>query len=638
MRWLAAAVLLVAGVALADDNDSDGDSANVDEGDAHAFAVASVTARLEGTTARLTARFTIDAKAGVALDMGAIRLPPGGVVTAAAVTVHGARHPLRLVEADAAQRELEGLAAKPLAREHAWAMVIRGTGASLTMHALVAIDTKVMIELLVDAPTCFYRDARYVLVPTSWQRKVPAALRPTKIESELPAACSPPGPTLKWIGFASHQLGNAQRIGVIAGSLAVESARIARLELDLAPRVADIPADLATAIVIDHSRSMSASELESQRAVVASYLQLAPAARVQVIAYARRAQALLPAWMTAVQAAARVDRAIRSLAPANGSNLDVALREAASWLARTHGTKRIVLVTDERLPDRLTDLGRQLVPLVPAHTLVHVVSPNGQVALQRNDDAILAPLAKATEGIEVNSGEHVDATMLLRPTSLDHVEVKAAGWETFGVADMRSCDELPELAEGNACEWWGKSTLATGPISIEGLLWNHRVSRVVSPDATQARTLARVLTAANALDAELATQVARAAQAVDVVWSLFGSWGGKGGYEDLGGYGTIGLGRIGTASSHDVGTGTFTPRLSVLELAKLLRPAIERCKPASAKVAVTVETTLEEIVDVGVTLEPADNAVRDCIAEAVWDTTLTVAAAPEHAVTTVRYP
>ena len=624
MRWLAVAVVFAA----------TGASAWAER---PPFTMSAVGARLDGTTARLTARFSMDVRAGMGLDVAAIPIPTGAVVTGGTAIIGSARHPLRLVEAESAQRAFEGLAAKPLAREHAWALLVSSSSAAVSLNALAATEAKLTIELAVDMPTCFHRDARYALVPELWQQNVAAALRATA-DDALTTACAPSDTEgMKWLRFPSHQLGK-QRIGMVAGVLAVEAGRLVRVEIDLAPRLADVPGDLATAIVIDQSRSMSASELETQRALVASYLQLAPASRVQVIAYARRAQALLPVWMTAAQAAARVDRAIRALAPANGSNLDVALHEAASWLARTHGTKRIVLVSDERLGDRFADIEKTLVPLVPASTLVHVVTPTGGTTTQRDDEGLLAGLAKPSEGVEVMAGDNPDATMLLRPTSLDHVEVKAPGWDTFGFGPMPDCAGLDKLAEGNACEWWAKTATTSGPITIEGLLWNHRVSRIVSPDASQARTLARMLAGANTLEGDLAKQVARAAQAVDSAWSLFGTWGGKGGYEDLGGYGTIGLGRIGTTSSHDVGTGTLGPPERPLELTKLLQPAIERCKPTNAKVTVTIETTLQEIVDVAAKLEPANDAIRDCITEAVWDTTLSVAAPPAHGTTVVRYP
>ena len=50
-----------------------------------------------------------------------------------------------------------------------------------------------------------------------------------------------------------------------------------------------------------------------------------------------------------------------------------------------------------------------------------------------------------------------------------------------------------------------------------------------------------------------------------------------------------------------------------------------------------VETTREEIVDVGVDVAPVGPALHDCIVEAVWDTTLRLAHAPPRAEQTVAF-
>ena len=129
------------------------------------------------------------------------------------------------------------------------------------------------------------------------------------------------------------------------------------------------------------------------------------------------------------------------------------------------------------------------------------------------------------------------------------------------------------------------------------------------------------------------------ALAVNSAWSLFAKWGGGGGYEDVGGYGSFGTGSFGT-SSHDVGIGTAGRLLSraSLDLQDQLAPAIAACKPGAVRGVVQVETTLDEIVAVSITLMmPLDSTVYQCIIEAVWDTTLRIPNAPPHATSRVAF-
>ncbi|HEY5924310.1 MAG TPA: hypothetical protein VIV11_21685, partial [Kofleriaceae bacterium] len=339
----------------------------------------------------------------------------------------------------------------------------------------------------------------------------------------------------------------------------------------------------------------------------------------------------------------RIDAAIRSLPPRNGSNLDDALREAAVWLARVQGTKRIVLFSDERLARRFDEPATiALRELLTDDTLVHIVRPSVELALTRHDDGLLAPLAAATRGIEVLGGssedDHpIDATMLVRPTSLDQIEITAAGWKRADeLVGMLACNDT--LREGESCTWWGEGLVSAGPVTVTGLLWNAPFKRVVRPDPSQARALARTLSAMQALETVLQVQVDRIAAAVNPVWSLFGQWGGNGGYEDIGGFGTIGMGRFGSRS-HDSGTGTSGFHMSSprLDLTAQLTPVIQGCKPGESYVTIALETTLQEIVAHAVTVKPFDRVLYDCIVEAVWDTTLRIPNSPPHATAHVAF-
>jgi hypothetical protein len=433
-------------------------------------------------------------------------------------------------------------------------------------------------------------------------------------------------------------------MGAIAGRLALESIHIARVEIDLARELTAVPADLHTAIVVDHSRSLDSDELDTQRAIVAAYLRAAPTSRVQVIGYTRHARPLLAGWMVASHAAPQVDRVIRALPQRNGSNVDAALAEAAKWLANVRGTKRILLFSDERLAERFEGSADTLRGLLAAGTLVHVVHPIALGAgIERNDnaDSVLSLLAKATQGIatfgSVLENSFVDATMLVRPISIDSLEVVAAGWQRLDAfPDGRDCEDA--LHEGGSCVWWAEGNGAAGPITISGLLWNKPIKRVVHADPTQARALARMLSVLRVLDDELQKQVDAAALAVNSMWSLFAQWGGTGGYEEVSGFGRIGTGQFSTSSrDHGPGTPSIGRGIPRLDLRAQLQPAIDTCRARSRYLTIDVETTLEEIVDVAVVLDPPDAAVESCISEAVWDVTLAIISPPARTRTRVAF-
>jgi hypothetical protein len=638
MRWLLVVAVVAAAPALARADDEDlGDKPT------------SVELAFAATNVRIKARFSFAVEGpGVALNWRSFQIPPDSVVTGGVAIVDGKRHVLPLVNAESASHAFDALTLKPGdSASRPWAFMVDEASGTVNVSVLAPRNAAVVLELTLDAPTCFHNDARWVaLLDTWWERVAGADKKISATTQQLGEACGfDADEELRWIGKPSRDLAKQpageRRLGVIAGRLDLSSTQLVRVEIDLARELTTVPADLHTVILLDHSRSMTSDELETQRAIALAYLRAAPLGRVQLIGFARHPQALLPSWMVASHAAPQVDRAIRALPPRNGSNIDDALTEAARWLRDVRGTKRIIVFSDERLASRFDEGSEVLARLLPAGTLVHVVHPSiGALGIERNDDQSVLPLlAKATQGMAtfgaVDDKNQVDATILVRPISIDNVDVVAADLERVDRSLGQDCDTT--LHEGMSCAWLGEGTGAAGPITITGLMWNTPIKRVVRADPTQARVLARLLSVTRILDPELQTQVDQVALAVNSVWSLFAKWGGDGGYEDVGGFGTIGVGRIGT-SSHDHSIGTSGGRgTAPLDLRAQLQPAIDSCHAGEAEVAVSVETTLEEIVDVSVVVTPAVPAVASCITEAVWDTTLRVAGAPPRTMTRVAF-
>src|SRR5262245_18765357 len=107
MRLLAVCVLVAGTPAWAEDEDR---------------GPVTVVAKLDGATARLTARFEVELQFGLAMNLDSITVPTGGVVTGATAIVAGVRHPLTLTPADEAARQFDAISNKPLGGDRGWAI------------------------------------------------------------------------------------------------------------------------------------------------------------------------------------------------------------------------------------------------------------------------------------------------------------------------------------------------------------------------------------------------------------------------------------------------------------------------------------------------------------------------------------
>jgi hypothetical protein len=623
--------------------------------------------RLDGTMARFAVRYTV-AVTGPG-DNGGIPLtvPTHAVVTGATASIGGAVHPLVLTPSATAEASFEAIMAAEPGPHRTWAIQLTGEPRSGRATLTVAVPQPValVLDLEVEQPTCFLRDVRYVELPQTWAGGLAGDVPRTKVPAasvdEIVAACGGNAEDT-WLALPTRESsalpGTEARVGVTTGRLALSTHHFARVEVDLARELATVPRDLHTAIVIDGSRSLTDDEATAQRGIVEAYLRAAPQSRVQVIAYARDARALLPGWMTAASAAARTDRELRALEQRNGSNVDAGLEAAAAWLGHVTGTRRVIVFTDERVADRLSQPdGKALKALLPPGTLVHVVALEGgrNGMLARDDEALFAPLALATEGVSMrghaSDDTPVDATVLARPIALEQVTIDGQGWTQLSLTeDTCSFDNAakPTFDEGRACTWWARGTAVSGPVTISGLIWNKRITRVVQPDAGQARAVARRLSAIESFEDELATEIDRAAMALNTVWSLYASWGGTAGYSDAEGRFGFGTGRFDTCGC-DTGIGTIghgTPGFIVprTDMHAQLAAVVAACHPGHAHVEIELETTLQEIVGVAVTVtgggasgREQEKVIHDCVVEGVWNTWLAIPNASAHAYTQLAF-
>src|SRR6185295_7278543 len=123
----------------------------------------SVQAALVGTNARMQATFgfSIDGPV-VALNAHSFAIPQHAAVTSGTAIVDGVRHRLHLENAETASHAFDAMTMRPASDDdRAWAFVLDGTAGSVTVDVLAAHSANIVLELTLDVPTCFYRDARY---------------------------------------------------------------------------------------------------------------------------------------------------------------------------------------------------------------------------------------------------------------------------------------------------------------------------------------------------------------------------------------------------------------------------------------------------------------------------------------------
>lgn len=617
MRWFAGLLVTLAAAA----------SARADD-------AKHVDVAFHGAIAQLTVTFEMRQESLGRTD-STLFAPPNAVVTGGVVRDSAGSHTLALVRSDDATRTYDALSnAAPGRARASFVEVSQRVGDPRVEVTILAPRPETYtVELTFEAPTCLQDDMRYVAVPLDWESGLSRTLQDTATANACGGA-----ENAVFIGVASSELAGrkpgADRIGVSAARFATKSAQAARLDLAIAGTLSAVPPDLHTVLVVDTSRSVTDHERDVARAVVKSYLDQAPRSSVQVVTYARTATALLPEWSRAGANARAIDQQLANVTPRNGSELPAALREASTWLAKVNGTRRVVIISDARVADRIAAISTTaLAHDLPARTLVHVVALDGNEELTRDDNARWADLAAATEGIATSVGSSdVDATALVRPISLDHLEIEGRGLTALAKGG-NPCGA--SLLQGTSCSWW-----ATGPgsdaVTVRGLLWNHRWSKRVPlgsrRDVHIARQLSFILDDAD----PLAIEALRAARAVNGEWSLTAQWGGSGGYNDVGpeggaGWGaTCDCGPIGTIGH---GSGTGTAPLSPTWLRDQLASAVGACTRTGVTISLTVELTREEIVDVTAKVSGAGadlQRIESCATEAVWNANVTPPRLDEH--------
>jgi hypothetical protein len=630
--WVAVAVALWATPARAhpeDENDATPFGIRIDVSEASATVDVSFKLKLAARTPRYVTLWR----------------PGEGVVTAASVTDASGTHPLTFVRNEAGWDAWNALMEAPATRQRAAMVYLTDSFFDPDFRAVSPTATTLTVDLRFAASTCFEKDARILAVPAAWKPHLPAALKRRIVatgcgrtwRNELLLRFPVPAPSTS--------------VAARAGRFSDGKKQAAFVEVTVPTKVATVPEDLHTVFVIDASLSMTATQRTNARALVRSYLGHAPRSSVQIVTFARKARPLLETW-SAASAARTLDKELAKVVQKNGSEVQAGLHEAGAWLAKINGTGRVVLITDERVAERVAKLSTEtLRKELPAGTLVHVVAAadyagrHGSGAVDRWDNGRWSELAATTEGIRVSASADkkgtLDALELVRPIAVDHVSVLAKDWSTL----EGRCDDV-RIDEGASCEWWGSG--AGDSLGVEGLLWNKRWTQQVPLGDPKSIVVARRLIRVMNVDKELLISAMDAAQALSERWSMMAKWGGEGGYADQPGGGGTGWGtscddgcEYGTIG-HGSGTGEGVTGAPIRDQ---LYSAMKRCVRDEVKITLTVETTLEEIVDVTVkaTQRPGMAIATDlpqietCVTEAVWEATIKDPTPREHATHTFTY-
>lgn len=343
---------------------------------------------------------------------------------------------------------------------------------------------------------------------------------------------------------------------------------------------------------------------------------------VEVMEFARTTESLTGGFVS-IQTAWEV--LSEPLGPGrNGSEIGRSLEQAGRALARgsVDAARRVLLLTD--LATR-TDLDpSQVAPSIPRGAVVHMATiDEGGPWLRRDDDHEWAAVPRATGGVlwkataSTEDGYAKQSGVFeewARPVRLDHVKVWGPGLEYS--------TKVTTLPEGEGLAARGIAMQNVTSVTFEAELWSRRIVLERKPnDAFGKRRAALFFGTASvkALEATDMRTLATLGRVVSPVTSyVIAEPGVRPELGKTGGIGEGGCGCFADLRIGNVGTLPHGPVDYRALLAGLLSPAVAACKVEGA-LAITVETTSDEVVDVAASLsQGATSADRRCVEEATW--------------------
>jgi hypothetical protein len=495
---------------------------------------------------------------------------------------------------------------------------------ALQVFPVPAMSSKT-VEYTLEMPMP-YVDGRYQLdIPALGTKDVPARLRVAAAHAEdvvrVNGVAMAPGAAFELTRDASIEL-SPRAPAPVAGALAevtfAEKRVLYHAHLDVAPRLGEVPARAAVAVVVDRSKSMH--EIGPALDAVCAYLSWFPSAEVSVVTFARGVETPLGPRLEKREALAKLQGL--SLAPQNGSNLDLAIARADALLAESSApVRRLLVVTDLLTKSALTPESLAVRPL-KSGAVAHIATIGADTVLERDDDDPWAAFPRKTGGLLWRAPANAAPAVFeewVRPKRLSRVRVTGLP-ESVTVPDV--------LDEGSGVEHLSIEAARSPKIELTGELWSRRVSFTVAPTEDEERrwsalvfgsSLLGELTepeqkvlamrghAVSPVTSYLAVEpgVRPSTEGLDPAESGFGEGGG--------GFGR-GIGLSGVA--YGAASGVLPePRLF---LERAVHEAWERCGGVG-EVDVSLETNLDEVVEVGdVALATADSKLATCVREAVW--------------------
>jgi hypothetical protein len=377
-------------------------------------------------------------------------------------------------------------------------------------------------------------------------------------------------------------------------------------------------------VVLDGSRSIDDDQHDAHLAAARAYLGHLPDAKVQVLVFDRTTRALETGFVPAAQAI--LDLKAPKWAPKNGSDLDVALAEAAKRIgdAPAGAPRRILVLTD--LATRSTLLPERIQGLDATKAIVHVATvAHGAASLERCDQSPWAAVPRATGGLlwraQARSLDTAAAEPAFeewaRPLRIDRLAIS-------GIALDPSADLPDSLAEGEGFEELRFVSFGTPALEVKGELWSTPIATVLSSTTDGEKRWAALAIGSPLLrqlkDEEITT-LAFKGGAVSPMTSYLAIEPGvrpsTEGLERAGdGYGGGGLG-------DGVGLGTiggWGHAINEPDPRKHLRDELARVVATcgGGEVFVRLETTWSEIVAVDVVPKVANDTFKACVREGAF--------------------
>ena len=606
----------------------------------------------------------------------AVPLPMRGSIIGGTARANGESHPLTLEGEQASEALLEDASTRAPSAHRLGAVVVSNAQRGPWVEALMPRGGPLSVSLSIEAPTCFVDGDRVVAIPSVWRGHITGAIvvTPAAVAARKLVARCPGSETLVgdeealWIEFAGAHGDGAHGAAVRGAQFVAANTQIAKVQLEVPEQFSAVPSELHTILLFDRSRSLRDADAANERRLATAYLDGTATHQAQAIVYARVAALASRGWMRG-DALAKLVPALTSGELHNGSNLDEALRMAGSLLAalptKQAGARRIIVFTDGLMAARLAATSPvTLAALLPPGTLVHVADLEGnqydREFLVRDDTRPLAKFANLTGGVAayveaVDDDDKTvvatDASLLVRPHSIDFLRIADRGWSPLDQANSNQCfaasGPLVNLHEGQACEWTATRAdgfLPTGKLRIEGQVWGQPWTRLVDFGVAQNVALARDLTAGNSgeefANKEFTKALWAGAHAVNAEYALVAKWGGQGGYSDESITAISGICSCDSAPpgiGFGNGIGTLQGVSNDAPLRQQFADAFTACNVAGAKIHLTVEMTRDEIVDVAVTVDGGAASLSTCVAEALWNSSPTLSSSPDHAVLSFDY-